>query len=346
MTERAELIQRKEEVIRQLAAARRRLDNVTGVRQRAAVESEIQDLQAQERALRLVIDQAPIPMTPSLRSKSLSQTKFDVLMTAGYDRNKADPLAEVTGQPQKVMVEVADAPMIWHVVRSLEESGLIDEIVIVGLDKEHHLDFGRPVHFVDDHGSMTANQRAGAEYLASLNDQNRYVLAMGADTPLLTGEMVRWFIDACHPLQRDIYWGVVSQTVMEGTFPLSKRSYLRLSEGKFCSGDLFLVDLEVGLRAHKRMEPYFNSRKNILQQLRMLGFSTILAFLFGRLSLTGLLKVVEREVDATGAAVQLAFAEPGMDVDKPHQLVQVKEYLAGHPDHPANQRRYARGEDA
>lgn len=340
MTDRAKLIQRKQDVIQRLSMARRRLDgNEVGAAQRATLEAEIRELQAQERELRLAIDRAPISMTPVLRTKSTApQTCFDVLMTAGYDRNKVDPLSEFTGQPQKALVEIAGAPMIWQTVRALDESGLIGEIVIVGLDQEHHLDFGRPVHFIDDQGSMTANQRAGAEYLARLNDQNRYVLATGADTPLLTAEMTRWFIDACRPHQQDIYWGVVSQTVMEATFPLSKRSYLPLREGKFCSGDLFLVDLEAGLRAHKRMERFFNSRKNVLQQLRMLGFGTILAFLLRRLTLTGLLKVVERELGATGAAVQMPFAEPGMDIDKPHQLTQVRAYLADHPDHPANRR--------
>ncbi|MEZ4636878.1 MAG: NTP transferase domain-containing protein [Caldilineaceae bacterium] len=348
MTDRTALIQRKQDVIRQLSMTQRRLESsATDASQRAALTAEIRDLQAQERELRLAIDRAPIPMSKTFRPRSSTpQTQFDVLMTAGYDRNKPDPLAEVTGQPQKVLVEIAGAPMIWHVVRALHESGIIGEIVIVGLDEEHHLDFGRPVHYLDDQGSMTANQRTGAEFLAELNDQDRYVLAMGADAPLITAEMVRWFVEACRPMHRDIYWGVVSQTVMEKTFPQSRRSYLRLREGKFCSGDLFLVDLQVGLRAHKRMEPYFDSRKNILRQLRMLGFGTILAFLLGRLSLAGLLKVVEREVDASGAAIQLPFAEPGMDIDKPHQLAQVQAYLADHPDHPANVRRYGGPTDA
>ncbi len=278
----------------------------------------------------------------SLQARSSSpQTRFDVLMTAGYDRDKVDALGALTGQPQKAMIEIAGAPMIWHVVRALDESARIGEIVIVGLDEEHHLDFGRPVHYIEDQGSMTANQRIGAEKLATMNRQNRYVLASGADSPLLTADHVRWFIDACAPYNMDIYWAIVEKAVMETTFPLSKRSYLRLREGRFCSGDLFLVDLEAGLHAHRRMERFFDSRKQILRQVRMLGFGTIVAFLLGRLSLARLLKVVERELGATGAPIQLPFAEPGMDIDKPHQLAQVKEYLQQHPEHPANRRHYS-----
>lgn len=278
-------------------------------------------------------------MSTTLQPRSTTpQTQFDAVITAGYDRNKVDPLVEVTGQPQKVLIEIAGAPMIWHVVRALDESGRIDEIVIVGLDPQDAPDFGRPVHFVADHGRMTANQRAGAEKAAALNNQNRYVLAMAADAPLLTGEMVCWFLDACCPYDRDIYWGIVERKVMEATFPFSKRSYLRLREGQFCSGDLFLLDLEAGLRAHQRMQRFFDSRKNVLNQVRMLGIGVIFDYLFGRLSLKTMLAVVERELGATGAPVLVPFAEVGMDVDKPHQLEQVQRYLVDHPDHPVHRR--------
>jgi CTP:molybdopterin cytidylyltransferase MocA len=349
MPTRTELIERKNEVIRDLAAARRRLaathhgDDVRRQHQRTLLEAEIGQLQAQERELRLAIDRTPITMSTSLQPKSSSgQSRFDAVITAGYDRNKVDPLVEITGQPQKVLIEIAGAPMIWHVVRALEESERIGEIVIVGLDPKDAPDFGRPIHYVADQGGMTANQRAGAEKAAAINSQNRYVLAMAADAPLLTGEMLRWFIDACRPLEYDIYWGIVERTVMEATFPLSKRSYLRLREGRFCSGDLFLVDLEAGLRTHRRMERFFASRKNILQQVRMLGFNVIFNYLIGRLSLKMMLGVVERELGATGEPIHLPFAEVGMDVDKPRHLDHIKRYLAQHPEHPAHTRSRSR----
>jgi CTP:molybdopterin cytidylyltransferase MocA len=338
MPTRQELIERKQDVIRELGAARRRLATA-GPQQRSLLEAEIGRLQAQERELRLAIDRTPIPMSTPLQPKSTApQTRFDAVITAGYDRNKADPLVEITGQPQKVLIEIAGAPMIWHVVRALEESERIGEIIIVGLDPKDAPDFGRPIHFVEDQGGMTANQRAGAEKAASINPQNRYVLAMAADAPLLTGAMLRWFIDACTPYDHDIYWGIVERKVMEETFPLSKRSYLRLREGQFCSGDLFLIDLEAGLRVHRRMERFFASRKDVLKQVRMLGFSVIFNYLIGRLSLQMMLDVVQRELGATGMPIHVPFAEVGMDVDKPHHLEQIQRYLTQHPEHPAHSR--------
>lgn len=346
MVNRAMLIERKNAVIGALAAARRRLAlarQSSEHHQRQSIsqlEAEVSRLQAEERQLRLDIDRAaPAQSLPSLRPRqSTPQTRFDVLITAGYDRNKPNPLAQATGQPQKALINVAGKPMLWHVVRALDESGLIGEIVIVGLEPEHVLDFGRPVHQMADHGSITANQKAGAGKLVALNDQNRYVLAAGADTPLLTGDMVRWFIDACRPLDKDVYWGIVRREVMEATFPLSKRSYLRLREGYLCSGDLVLVDLAVGLRIHRQIERFFAARKSTFRMVRMLDLRTILRFLLGRLSVQDVLTVAERQLEVAAHPVDLPFAEAGMDVDKPHQLEQVNEYLATHPDHPANVR--------
>lgn len=343
MATRTQLIERKNEVIGARAAAQRRLAQVQGAtephnrRQAAALAAEIRQLQDEERRLRLAIDRTPQTHPLPARTQPM-QTTYDVLITAGYDRDKVDALALATGQPQKALIPIAGQPMIWHTVRALDESGLAGEIVIVGLDENDAPDFGRPVHYVPDQGSMTANQRSGAERLQEINRADRYILAAGGDAPLITGEMIRWFIEACRPFDKAIYWGIVEQQVMEAVFPSSKRTYLRLREGKFCSGDLFLVDLAAGLRVHHRMERFFNSRKDTFRLVRMLGIGTIFNFLIGRLSLPGLLAVAERELGVQGAPILLPFAEVGMDIDKPHQLAQVAEYLATHAAHPVHTR--------
>jgi hypothetical protein len=345
MSQRNHLIERKQEVIRELASVRRRLEAARqsgSPRQQASIpqlESELSQLQAEEQRLRLAIDRSQPSSTIQLRPRPPAmQTQFDAFISAGYDRDKVDPLAVLTGQPQKALVKVANAPMIWHVVRALHESGLIGEIVVVGMEPAEAPDFGRPVHFVADQGSMWANLGSAVHKLAEINDQNRYILISNADTPLLTAEMVRRFVDACQPLERDVYWGIVERQTMESTFPGSRRSYLRVREGDFCSGDLFLADLEVAVRVHRSTEAFFNERKNTFQQLRLLGFTTIIKFLFRRLTLQDLLGVIRHRFDLVGEPVPLPFAEAGMDVDKPHQLAQVEEYLRTHPEHPAHAR--------
>lgn len=337
MPDRQALIARKADVIHELTRLRRRA--AADPEQDAALQSTIQALQREEYRLRLAIDRTPPAMTTQLRPLSPeTPTRFDALILAGYDRDKPDPLTERTGQPHKVLTPVAGQPMIWHTVQALRESGVANRILIVGLSPEEAPDFGVPVHFYPDHGSLYANQNAGALALADLEAQDRFILVTTGDVPLVTGEMLRWFVDACAPYDAEGYWGVVSEETMEATFPNSRRSYLKLTEGALCSGDLFLIQLSAGLRIQPYMDNLIGKRKNVVAQLRFFGFQSILRLLFRRLSLAWMLQLVEQRMTIRGRAVHLPFAEAGMDVDKPHQLDQVLAYLERHPQHPVHQR--------
>jgi len=256
------------------------------------------------------------------------QPTYDILIMAGYNPDKIDPIKEMTGAHHKVLADVGGKPMVWHVVRAFVESGLAGEIVIVGLGEEYALDFGVPVHYVENQASLWKNLKAGFDAMIQWGDPDRQIIAMSADSPLLTGEIVRWFVEACQPETSDLYWGVVRKEVMEQTFPTSKRTYLPLLEGRFCSGDLFLGRLSTGMRIHAKMHDFIVYRKNPLRQMQLLGFGTLIRLLFRRLSLQGLLGVIERYMDITGTPVIVPFAELGMDVDKAFQYEMVLDYWA------------------
>ena len=349
VTERAELIARKTEVIRELAGIRRRLEAAQqaassgGQTDRLSfLQAEVARLQAEESRLRLAIDRSPYsPPTVAAASvlwqqEQAMQEKFDIFITAGYDPDKADPLLEAAGVDHKSLVPVAGKPMIWHVVRAFVESGRVGEIVIIGLGPEHGLDFGVPVHYVPNQPSLWASQNAGVRRLREINPVDRFIIGTTADIPLLTAEIVRWFVEHCQPYDRGLYWGIVPESVMMTGFPESKRSYLPLREGRFCSGDLYLGKLSTAEQIQEKMRGFIENRKSVVRQLLLLGPGVILRFLFRRLALADLLGVVQGAFGITGGPVILPFAEAGMDVDKPFQWEQVKEYLARHPEHPAN----------
>lgn len=348
-SDRAGLIARKNEVIRELAGTRRRLEAAqqaadSGARadRLSALQAEVTRLQTEERRLRLAIDRSPHPPPafsafPGPATQELPmQEKFDVFITAGYDPDKADPLLAVAGVDHKSLVPVAGKPMIWHVVNAFIRSGRVGEIVIIGLGSEHGLDFGVPVHYVPNQPSLWASQNAGVRRLREINPADRLIIGTTADIPLLTGEIVNHFIDQCQPYDRGLYWGIVPESVMITGFPDSKRSYLPLREGRFCSGDLYLGKLSTAEQVQAKMRGFIENRKSVVRQLLILGPGVILRFLFRRLALDDLLSVVQRALGITGGPVILPFAEAGMDVDKPFQWEQVKEYLVRHPGHPAN----------
>lgn len=350
-SERAALIARKSETIRELAGIRRRLEAAqqaanSGVHadRLSFLQAEVARLQAEEGRLRLAIDRSlhppkiPLASPGPVQQELPMQEKFDVFIAAGYDPDKADPLLEAAGVDHKSLVPVAGKPMIWHVVRAFVESGQVGEIVIIGLGAEHGLDFGVPVHYVPNQPSLWASQNAGVRRLREINPADRFIVGTTADIPLLTAEVINWFIDHCQPFERELYWGIVPEDVMLRGFPDSKRSYLSLREGRFCSGDLYLGKLSTAEGIQGKMRGFIENRKSVVRQLLLLGPITVLRFVFRRLAIDDLLAVVRRLFGITGSPVILPFAEAGMDVDKPFQWEQVKEYLVRHPDHWANRR--------
>ncbi len=265
------------------------------------------------------------------------QEKFDAFITAGYDPDKVDRVSAAAGVAHKSLVPLVGMPMAWHVVQALAESDRVGEIVVVGIGPEE-IDFGVPVHHVPNQPSLWASQNAGLRKLRSLNGEDRFILALSADVALLTGTIVNSFIEACEPFEQEVYWGIVRKDVMLNAFPDSKRTYLPLREGSYCSSDLYLGRLSAGFQIQERVRYFIENRKNVLAQVWKLGLPTMVKFLLRRLAIADLVDIAYRIAGIRGRPVVLQLAEAGMDVDKPEQLVQVREYLKRHPDHPANGR--------
>lgn len=265
------------------------------------------------------------------------QERFDAFITAGYDPDKQDQVCTAAGVAHKSLVPLVEMPMAWHVVQALAESDRIGEVVIVGLEPGE-IDFGVPVHHVKNQPSLWASQNAGLRKLRELNPDDRYVIALSADIALLTGQIVDSFIEACEPFEQDVYWGIVRKDVMLAAFPESRRTYLPLREGSFCSSDLYLGRLTAGFHIQERIRYFIENRKNVLALVWKLGLPTMVRFLLRRLSIADIVDVAYRIAGVRGGPVVLPLAEAGMDVDKPEQLTQVREYLERYPEHPANTR--------
>jgi hypothetical protein len=155
------------------------------------------------------------------------------------------------------------------------------------------------------------------------------ILVASADIPLLTTEMVDYFIDACLPVDADVYYSVVERSVMEGRFPGAGRTFVRLGDGSFAGGDLLMLRPSVIRTNRQLFRELSASRKSPWQMIRLLGLGMIVRFLTRSLTVAQAEQKASQILGCRGKAIISPFAELGMDVDKPHQLDMVCRLLGG-----------------
>lgn len=257
--------------------------------------------------------------------------KIDALILAGGAPDKADPLLEYAQAQKKPLIKIAGKEMVRYVVDAIAGSSRIGRIFIVGLSPEDRVEFATPVEYVEAAGSMLDNVVAGIERAMEVDLGVERVVVSSADIPLLTTEMVDYFIDTCLETDHDVYYTVVEKATMEVHFPGSRRSFVPLRGGSFAGGDINMAKVSAIQANLSLAREISESRKNVWQQVRLLGFGTLIKFAFRRLTIADAERVASKALGFRGRAIVTRYPEMGMDVDKPHQLDMVRAILEGGP---------------
>ncbi len=242
------------------------------------------------------------------------------VIIAGGDPGARDALLDYTGVPKKAMIPIAGKAMVHHVVEALAGCSLIQRIVVVGLEPTEGVRFAVPVDYVADQGQMLENALTGMEHLIAVEPGVEQIVFSAADIPLITAEIVGWFVETCLGMQADIFYSIVERSVMEKRFPSSGRSFRTLRDGSFAGGDLYMVSREAMTANLDFIRKALASRKSMWGLVRLLGFMTLFRFATRRLTLAQVEQRASKILGYSGKAVIAPYAELAMDVDKPHQL--------------------------
>ncbi|MCD6288996.1 MAG: nucleotidyltransferase family protein [Anaerolineae bacterium] len=250
------------------------------------------------------------------------------VVTAGFNPEKPDLLAESVGVSQKALIDVAGRPLVWWTVKALRDSGVVDRIVVVGIEPDLQVDLGANVVHLPNRPDPLENIVQGVDYLTGQDPDMDYAVLASGDVPLLRPKTVRWFVDVCLQGDYDFYYPIVQDQVMESQFPGAGRSYLRIREGRFCGGDLSLFRMSVLQANLELIRRLFAERKRPLRQAKMFGWKTLLKVALGQLTISEGEAVIGRLLNCRVRAVVAPHADLAMDVDKPHQLDMVRKLLA------------------
>jgi molybdopterin-guanine dinucleotide biosynthesis protein A len=231
------------------------------------------------------------------------------IILAGNTPNQVNPVAEYAGVDQKALVPISGKPMINYVVEAVTSATKVKKTIIVGLHGSIDQLNSLPVEYLPGEDKILKNIIIGVKYiLANYKEIDRILFTM-CDVPLLTSEMVDWFIEECSQRKGDYFWAMVEKTTIEKRFPGAGRTYTRLTDGRFCSGDLFMV---------------IESRKQWWRMALVFEFSTLIRLLLGRISIDGLGQAFGKAFNITTTIIVSPYAGHGMDVDKPYQLELVR----------------------
>ena len=264
---------------------------------------------------------------------------MDAIVTAGGIPQPEDPLYKYSNGDSKALINLAGKPMIQWVLDALSDAKLVDNVIVIGLSPKSGVTCKKPLHFLSNQGRMLANIVVGVNKSLELNKKTKYVLVVSSDIPALKSEMVDWLIENCMTTKDDLYYGICPKDVMEGRFPNSRRTYTKLKGMELCGADMHVSHVSMATDHLDMWEQLIGNRKSPLKQASIIGLGTFFRVFTRSITLDELVETVSKRIGIKGRAIRFPFAEPCMDVDKPHQLELLRDDLAKQYSKPAPKRK-------
>ncbi|WP_130904848.1 MULTISPECIES: nucleotidyltransferase family protein [unclassified Pseudomonas] len=265
--------------------------------------------------------------------KSTSEAKQFTALVLAADRGSADPVAAMAGTSCKALVPVAGIPMVCRVVGALQDSEWIDRIVLVGPAQNLLAQDASMTQLLDSAGvgwlEPANSPSVSAAQALALQPADRPVLVTTADHALLCREMVDYFLQHAASGGHDFVVAVTPLDTVLARFPGTRRTGIRLRGGPYCGSNLFAFMTEDARRLASFWQRVEQDRKNPRRVIAgALGFTGVLRYLMGRLTLEQALQQLSSKLGVSIGAVIMPFAEAAIDVDSPLDYQMVERFHA------------------
>lgn len=248
---------------------------------------------------------------------------YDAIILAGGETCR--DLKGMSSETYEALIEIAGKPMIYYIVDALAGCRSVGRIFLLGpVEALSHCEF--PVQPV-----IAAAGESIMDTIAigmNLLGHTEKVLVVTADVPFLTAAAVEDFLEKCAGQEADFYYPIVSREINSHSYPKAQRTYVRLQEGTFTGGNVFLVNPGIVPQCLKTARNIIVRRKNPLRLCQLLGWTFVFRFLCGNLSLGLIQHRASELLGIRGAVIHSRYAEIGMDVDKPGDLALARSKMA------------------
>jgi GTP:adenosylcobinamide-phosphate guanylyltransferase len=222
--------------------------------------------------------------------------------------------------------------MVLRVLDALERASNIDLRIVSGSSSRllgHEPEFDGLIasgkfRWIENESSPSLSTQAALNVLPD----DQAVLVTTADHALLTPQMVDHFCTQAAESTCDVVVGLARSDLVAAAFPESRRTVTRLRDGGYCGCNLFAFLTPQGRQAAAFWRRVEEQRKHPLKIVRALGFTAVLRYLLGRLTLQEGLARLSVLMDARAGMVWMTDAEAAVDVDKVEDWLLAEELLA------------------
>jgi GTP:adenosylcobinamide-phosphate guanylyltransferase len=249
------------------------------------------------------------------------------------DRGSFDPLALTAGVPCKSFIPVGGRPMVLRVLDTLAGAREVDSLAVCGpsealLAREPEL-FSRinegRIRWIPPQATPSASTYHVLEGLSP----DVPVLVTTADHAFLTAEIVDFFCGKARASGCDVVAALAPYEQVMRAFPRTKRTATRLSDGAFCSCNLFAFLTPRAKNAAEFWRQCERNRKKPWKIMRVIGWQVVVRYLLGKLSLEEGLKRLSARMNVKAGVIIMPFPEAAVDVDTVSDWRLVEEVLAG-----------------
>jgi GTP:adenosylcobinamide-phosphate guanylyltransferase len=216
----------------------------------------------------------------------------------------------------KCLVEIGGEPMLKRVVRTLLASSEFASITISIENRD--LLAGALGPLAAKVGFVASSESAARSALAAIPEKAEYPwLITTGDHPLLTLEMLHYFLHAASGSGADLCAGLARAETILARFPDARRTYLIFGSDRVSGCNLFALSSHAGRKALAFWHDLENVRKKPWRLIGAFGAMALLRFFTGTLTLDSAFALASGRLGLTARPVLMPFAEAAVDVDKP-----------------------------
>ena len=257
--------------------------------------------------------------------------KFTAIVLAA-DRGPNDPVAAAAGVPCKSLVPIDGIPMLFRVVNALGASGKIGAINLCG-PPESIVNQRSDLADLISNGTVNWHENQATPSTSAFHVLRRLpkeepVLLTTADHALLDAGIVNHFCSEAKATGCDVVAGIARHEIVVKAYPETRRTATRLADGAYCGCNLFAFLTPRARQAAEFWRQVEAQRKNPLRVIRVLGWTSVIRYLTGSLTLQEALDRISERLGFKAGAVIMPFAEAAVDVDTVNDRDLVEQIVA------------------